>query len=170
MLVGSQTAFLSHLPMFDRLNPAGTEYITPHRFQVILQASFNSRGSDLSSIYFADRRSHPDTKMFTVSPAPAFVLPRIDAPSPLTSFQGTVFRGHLERGGTPIRNLQDVTVNIKKVLHFHRFDPAAQTARSLEYILFGSGSEVFLIWSDSVKSPINFGAEFLGFLFGKQSG
>ena len=45
MLVGSQTAFLSHLPMFEMLNAAKTEYMTPHRFQVILQASFNSGGN-----------------------------------------------------------------------------------------------------------------------------
>jgi len=31
MLVGRQTAFLSHLPMFEKLNPAGTDYLTPHR-------------------------------------------------------------------------------------------------------------------------------------------
>jgi hypothetical protein len=33
MLVGSQTAYLSHLPMFEMLNPAKTEYMTPHRFR-----------------------------------------------------------------------------------------------------------------------------------------
>jgi hypothetical protein len=32
MLVGGQTAFLSHLPMFDHLNESGSEYVTPHRY------------------------------------------------------------------------------------------------------------------------------------------
>src|SRR5947207_13731550 len=141
MLVGSQTAFLSHLPMFQKLNPAGTDYLTPHRFQVILQASFAGRSGDLGSLYFADRRSHPDIKMFTVSPAAEFVLPRIAAPSPLKSFQGTVLRGHLERGGKPIRGLQKVAVNIQQIVHFHKFDPAAQAPSALEYLLFGRGPD-----------------------------
>ena len=152
MLVGSQTAFLSHLPMFDHLNPAGTDYVTPHRFQVILQASFKGRGSDVASLYFADRKSHPDIKMYTVSPAAQFVLARVAAPSPLTSFQGTVFRGHLERGGKPIRGLQTVDVKIQKLVHFHQFDPAAPAPPALEYLLFGRGPELFLAHS-IVKPP-----------------
>jgi hypothetical protein len=152
MLVGSQTAFLSHLPMFERLNPARTEYLTPHRYQVILQASFNGRGSDVSSLYFADRQGHPDIKMYSVSPAAQFVLARVAAPSPLTSFKATVLQGHLERGGEPIRGLQDVDVKIQKVVHFHKFDPAAQAPPSLEYLLFGRGPEFFLAHS-IVKPP-----------------
>ena len=152
MLVGSQTAFLSHLPMFEKLNPTGTDYLTPHRFQVILQASFNGRGSDLGSLYFADRRSHPDIKMFTVCPPTKFVLPRVVTPSPLASFQGTVLRGHLERGGKPILGLENVAVKIQKIVHFHQFDPAAQTPRTLEYLLFGRGPELFLAHS-IVKPP-----------------
>jgi hypothetical protein len=154
MLVGGQTAFLSHLPMFDKLNPAGTDYLTPHRFQVILQASFNNSKSDLGSLYFAERRSHPDVKMFTVSPAKPFVLPQVAAPTPLTSFRGTVFRGHLERGGTPIRGLQSATVSIKKVVHFHKFDPAAKAPQTLEYLLFGRGPDLFL--AHSIVKPPNF--------------
>lgn len=152
MLVGSQTPFLSHLPMFEQLNPEGADYLTPHRFQVILQASFNNRGSDVGPLYFADRRSHPEIKMFTVSPAQEFVLPQIAAPPPLTSFQGTVLRGHLERGGKPIRGLQNVAVKIQKIVHFHKFDPAAQAPRALEYFLFGRGTELFLAHS-IVKPP-----------------
>ena len=152
MLVGSQTAFLSHLPMFEKLNPAGTDYLTPHRFQVILQASFTSRGSDVSPLYFADRQGHATVKMFTVSPAKDFVLPQVVAAPPLKSFQGTVFRGHLERGGQPVRGLQNVAVNIQKVVHFHKFDPTAQAPRALEYLLFGRGSELFLAHS-IVKPP-----------------
>jgi hypothetical protein len=106
----------------------------------------------LGTLYFADRRSHPDIKMFTVSPATPFVLPRVAAPSPLTSFQGTVLRGHLERGGKPIRGLQNIAVNIRKIVHFHKFDPAAQAPSSLEYLLFGRGPELFLAHS-IVKPP-----------------
>jgi hypothetical protein len=152
MLVGSQTAFLSHLPMFEKLNSAGTDYLTPHRFQVILQASFTSRGSDVSPLYFTDRRAHKNVKMFTVSPAKDFVLAQVVSAPPLKSFPATVFRGHLERGGQPIRGLQDVAVNIQKIVHFHKFDPTAQKPPTLEYLLFGRGSELFLAHS-IVKPP-----------------
>src|SRR4051794_1835020 len=74
MLLGGQTAFLSHLPMFDGLNSDETEYTTPHRFQVILQVSFGSRSKPLDSLYFADRRSNPAVAMFTVKPSREFIL------------------------------------------------------------------------------------------------
>jgi hypothetical protein len=152
MLVGSQTAFLSHLAMFDHLNTAGTDYLTPHRFQVILQVSFESRGTDVTSLYFAERQSHPATKMFTVFPTKTFVLPQLAATPPLTSFNGTVFRGHLERGGQPIPGLEDVAVRVERVLHFHTFDPRAKEPDTLQYVLFGRRKELFLAHS-IVKPP-----------------
>src|SRR5262245_7325197 len=62
MLVGSQTAFLSHLPMFEKLNATRTDYLTPHRFQVILQGSFTNSSGDVGELYFKDRTSHPEVK------------------------------------------------------------------------------------------------------------
>jgi hypothetical protein len=138
--------------MFEMLNPAKTDYMTPHRFQVILQASFNSGGKDVTALYSSDRQSHPEIKMYTVSPSAAFVLPRVAAPSPLTSFPGTIFQGHLERGGKPIKGLQSAGVKIQKVVHFHKFDPAAKAPATLEYFLFGKGTELFLAHS-IVKPP-----------------
>src|SRR5215831_4705721 len=122
ILVGDQAAFLSHLPMFDHLNQAGTDYVTPHRFQVILEASFESRGSDVTSLYLAERKSHSATKMFSVSPTKPFILPQLSASPALASFAATVFRGHLERGGQPISGLEGVTVRVEKVIHFEKFD------------------------------------------------
>jgi hypothetical protein len=154
MLVGSQTAFLSHLPMFDHLNHAGTDYLTPHRFQVILQASFKSGGTDVTNLYFAERHSHPATKMFTVSPTQPFILPQLAATQPLTSFRGTVFRGHLERGGQPISSQEDVTVTVEKMIHFHKFDPKAQAPDALEYFVFGRGKELY--GAHSIVKPPDF--------------
>ena len=147
MLVGNQTAFLSHLPMFDSLAPDGKHYDTPHRFQVILQGSF----ADASPIYFDDRSKHPEVKMYTVSPTDPFVLPKL---AELKSFNGTVFRGHLERGGKPMSGLQNVAVNVKSMVHVHEFDPAAKAAVALEYLLFGRGSELFL--AHSIVRPPDF--------------
>ena len=42
LVFGEQTVFFSHLPMFQALNAAGTEFRSPHRFQVILQAALTS--------------------------------------------------------------------------------------------------------------------------------
>jgi len=98
LVVGTEAVFLSHLPMFDGLNKGKSDYTSPHRYQVILQASLNSGGKDVTPLYFADRQSHPAVKMYSVSPAKVFVLPQVAAPAPLTSFQATVFQGHLERG------------------------------------------------------------------------
>ena len=36
MVVGQESVFLSHLPMFEALNKDKTEYQTPHRYQVLL--------------------------------------------------------------------------------------------------------------------------------------
>ena len=57
-------------------------------------------------------------------------------------FLAKIYRGHFERGGVPIG--QSVTVNIKKVLEFTQFKPDAPRAKSLDYILFGNGRELFL--------------------------
>jgi hypothetical protein len=153
MLVGAQTAFLSHLPMFERLNKTGTDYLSPHRFQVILEVFFTAGDRDLTPLYLQERRAHPEVKMFTVSPTP-FVLTRLSTSSPITSFQATVFRGHLERGGKPIRGLDGVRVNVRRLIHFRKFDPAANAAGSLEYLLFGSEQEMFL--AHSIAKPPDF--------------
>jgi len=152
MLVGEQTAFLSHLPMFDHLNESGSEYVTPHRYQVILQASFKKCNADVTETYFADRESHPTTKMFTVSPTGVFVLPDLAANQSITSFDGTVFRGHLERGGKAIAKLDNVTVTLDRLVHFHKFDPTAKAPDVLEYLVFGRSKELFLAHS-IVKPP-----------------
>jgi hypothetical protein len=153
MLVGGQTAFLSHLPMFDHLNESGDAYVTPHRYQAILQVSFTRGSKDVTNLYFADRQSHPATKMFTVSPAGTFVLPDLAA-QPVSSFDATVFRGHLERGGRPISNMSGVTVKVARVVHFHKFEPAAAPADALEYFIFGRGKELYL--AHSILKPPDF--------------
>jgi hypothetical protein len=154
MLVGKQTAFLSHLPMFDHLNESGNDYVTPHRYQVILQVSFARGPLDVTQLYFADREGNPATKMFTVSPGKPFVLTDLTASQPLSSFDATIFRGHLERGGKPVPKLDNVTVKVEKVLHFHKFDPAVQAPEALKYLLFGRGKDLFL--AHSILKPPDF--------------
>ena len=156
LVVGEQTVFLSHLPMFDGFNQGKTDFISPHRYQVILEASFVDGDNDLTKVYTADRKSHPTEKMYTINPA-LFVLPDLDPKGKaLMTFRGnTVFRGHLERASQPIIGFklpqpdeppeQGVfDVNVRKVVHFHKFVPGAAKPTQLQYILFGKGQETFL--------------------------
>ncbi len=128
LVVGTEAVFLSHLPMFDGLNEGKSDYTSPHRYQVILEARFSSGGKDVTAVYTEDRKNHPKAKMYTLSPTAEFVLAKLftpDAQKPeLSSFRATVFRGHLERRGKPINGLEDIVVTVKQVMHAQKFEPA----------------------------------------------
>lgn len=156
LVVGEQTAYLSHLPMFQGLNDARTAFRSRHRYQVILEATFSDASGNLTDVYTADRKSNPTERMYTINPA-LFVLPDLDPKGKaLRTFRGnTVFRGHLERGGKPIIGFLEFftkdtpaegvfDVNITNVVHFHKFVPGAAKPAKLQYILFGKGAETFL--------------------------
>lgn len=153
MVVGTKTAFISHLPMFDEVAAGGLEFTSPHRRQVIMEATFANSSGDVTGLYFKDRLKNPTVKMYTLKPS-EFVLGRVDpAGEALKTFRGRgLFRGHLERdphrviigvpGDTPAEGVFDV--NVTKVVHFHKFDPKGAKPAKLEYILFGKGSELFM--------------------------
>lgn len=137
LVVGQETVFLSHLPMF---NAPGE--VTPHRFQVVLEAGFTKAGNDPQTGYFNDRKKHPLTRIYTLNPEP-FALPNlISKVAPLRHFTAPLFRGHLEKGGVAIAKA--VTVTVRNVIHFREFDPSARELQHLIYMLFGKGSELFL--------------------------
>jgi hypothetical protein len=155
LVVGEQTAFLSHLPMFDSLNRRRTDFVSPHRYQVILEATFTDGDKNLTEVYTADRVAHASEKIYSINPA-LFVLPDLDPNGKaLKSFRGnTIFRGHLERQSTPIIGFIDsqsdppkggvFDVNVTRVVDFHKFTPGAAKPAQLQYILFGKGPEIFL--------------------------
>jgi len=152
MLVGTETAFLSHLPMFVNEGGVGPEFDSPHRFQVILEATFTDGDRNLTEVYFKDRMKNPAVKMYTFNPG-EFVLSHVDPNGlALKKFRGNaLIRGHLERGGTSfIGHVENppkegaFDVNVVNVVHFHEFDPKAAKPTKLEYLLFGKGSELFL--------------------------
>ena len=153
LVVGEQTAYLSHLPMFDSLNRRRTDFVSPHRYQVILEATFTDGDKKLTEVYTADRVAHASEKMYSINPA-LFVLPDLDPNGKaLKSFRGnTIFRGHLERQNTPIIGFMGsdppkggvFDVNVTRVVHFHKFTPGAAKPAQLQYILFGKGAEIFM--------------------------
>jgi hypothetical protein len=139
MVVGEQSVFVSHLPMFA----------TEHRFQVIMEVGLAAGNASRNSLYTKDRKEHSDVKMYTIQPAEKFVLARLfsrDDKANMTSFHGTVFRGHLERGGVPLKQLTGIEVNVQRVVYAEEIGPprGPDRAKGLEYIVFGKGPEMFL--------------------------
>jgi hypothetical protein len=137
LIVGEQTVFLSHLPIFG----------SPHDYQVLLEAAFAKPGSDPQADYFNDHK-RTGKKIYTLEPEP-FVLTRLAAATPLRSFKANIYRGHFERFPTQrareaARIAQNVDVNVTQVIHFRKFDPTATKPAQLEYLLFGKGAELFL--------------------------
>src|SRR4051794_36003591 len=126
LVVGKERVFLSHLPMFEAVNPAGTDYTSRHRYQVILEVSFRGQ-DDITNVYLQDRDNHPEVKMYTLEPN-LFTLSRLFPPAgqpALTSFKANVFRGHLERpGNEPIAGLRPAQVQVEKVIYAKKFDPS----------------------------------------------
>ena len=140
LMVGQETVFLSHLPMFN-----APDFNSPHRYQVILEVSLTKDGTDQLPIYVSDRKKNPATRIYTLNPD-AFVLPDLvstDAGKPVRSFKANIFRGHLEKPGNKLL-LRGVDVSIKNIDHFRQFDPKATSPPKLEYVLFGKGNEIFL--------------------------
>src|SRR5262245_30705365 len=135
-LVGERCIILSHLPMF----------MPPHDAQVMLEASFVKDGKNVDDLYFADRAAHRSVRFYTVQPE-SFAIQELFQPdpnhSPRTQFKATVFRGHLEKGGTAIEALQDIDVQVKRLVHAHSLE-AGGKLENLTYILFGAGKEMFL--------------------------
>jgi hypothetical protein len=101
---GRETVFLSHLPMF----------MAPHDAQLLLEVALeNAGGSSLTEVWSGERESHPDERLYTMMPE-KFALSSLYASDPPErgSFRARFFRGHLERGGEPIPELEDVIVRI----------------------------------------------------------
>jgi hypothetical protein len=156
LVVGEKAVFLSHLPMFDGVDASGTKFVSPHRFQVILEGVLTDGGKDISELYLRDRREHPDTRIYTLNPN-RFVLTRLFTPAEKprqTSFTATVFRGHLEQGGRRLPGLEEKTVTVSRVIHAREFDPRVRKPEQLEYIVFGKGADLLL--AHTISGPPDF--------------
>jgi hypothetical protein len=138
LVVGLDTVFFYHLPMF----------MTPHDYQVILEGTLSKGGSDQQAIYKEDRKSHPQTRVYTLAPVP-FVLPDLFPPAlKRKKIQGDLFRGHFESPpefpADPVKIGSGVDVTISNVVFVQKLLPLPTPLTSLEYILFGKGADLFL--------------------------
>ncbi|MFC7534609.1 hypothetical protein [Actinoplanes sp. GCM10030250] len=132
LLFGEDPLYLSHLPM----------YTVPHNFQVVLEVALDdaTRG-----ILRADRALHGDG-MYTFDPAPFpidEIEPHDDAPA-RTVLDGTLVRGHFERGGVPIATA--ARAGIRRVVLHRRLDTEAEPGpgRPLRYLAFGRSGRMYL--------------------------
>jgi len=150
MVVGVRSVFLSHPQMFVGLCNDKAQFKTEHRFQLILEVTFEQPRTthDVTEIYKQDRLRHPDIRMYSLQPGERFALAEIFffffSSEPRRSFQAQVFQGHLERGGEVLRGLSGITVRIKRVVYAHEFRREDKRVENLEYILFGTPDELFL--------------------------
>lgn len=126
-IFGKGRVYVSHLPMFHR----------PHDYQGIAEVSL---GQGLQ-LYLRDAAAHPTETLYTIAPEKNFSLPQMFVAG--GAFPVTLFRGHFERGGTPIA--QHIMVQIQKVLYFAKFDPRAVAPREASYLAIGAPGEIFLI-------------------------
>lgn len=127
LMVGNHKIYLCHLPMFH----------SPHDYQLIVEADL---GQAANNLYLQDRKNHPEQDIYTLQPQQRFVLPAL-IQNP-TTFPAKIYRGHFERGGTPIA--ESVPVTITRVIYFKNFAEDAPKAETLDYILFGSQHEQFI--------------------------
>ncbi|WP_157899465.1 hypothetical protein [Luteitalea pratensis] len=138
LVLGQETAFFYHLPMF----------MSPHDYQTILEGTFSQAGADPQRTYREDRHSHPDTRVYTFAPDP-FVLPELFPPDPKRKrISGELFRGHFEQPAEypdePASIGAAVDVTIGNVIFVQKLLPLPTPLDGLAYVLFGKGKELFL--------------------------
>ena len=153
LVFGEKEIYLSHLPMFDGVNTAKTEFTSPHRYQVILAASLLKNRQNLQKIYTDDRLKNPNVRIYTLNPE-EFVLPTLIQRPSLSGFKASVFRGHLEKGGQIVGGLKDIDVKINRIVHFRKLNPLLSQPAALKYLLFGNSNGLFV--AHYITRPPNF--------------
>jgi hypothetical protein len=132
LLFGGDALYVSHLPMFD----------SPHNFQVILEVGFDDA---VSEVLRADREAGGD--MYTFEPAKFHITeldPSGDGPA-RSSIEGTIYRGHFERGGRPIA--RGAVAEVRNVVYFNELDVEAhhRADQDLTYLCFGRAGQLHLV-------------------------
>ncbi|MEV6279879.1 hypothetical protein [Nocardia sp. NPDC051832] len=122
--------YFSNLPKFS----------APHNFQVILAVELDERGKRALG---ADRRTGYDG-LHTFVPG-EFAMTELDPrrDSPRKELRGTLFRGHVHRGGEPV--LGDVVARVTRVVYFEELGHGARRAHErLTHLCFGRAGRLYL--------------------------
>ncbi|GAA3688329.1 hypothetical protein GCM10023081_27070 [Arthrobacter ginkgonis] len=138
LLFGEGALYLSHLPMFQR----------PHNFQVILEVGFDEAAGEVLS---ADRESGGQG-LYTFEPEEFHITeldPGGDGPE-RSSIEGTIYRGHFERGGLPIAR---AVAEVRNVVYFKKLDVGAGHVadQDLAYLCFGRAGQLHFVHRITAK-------------------
>lgn len=130
-IVGEQSIYLSHMGLFNN---------SCHDYQGLFEVSFDGLNNP-QKIYLDAQKKDPNQNEFTIEPTQKFVLPELAA-GKLTSFKAKIYSGQYERSVTNPKLLDgDVTVKVKRVLHFRQFKTGVKQPATSEYLLFGDPTE-----------------------------
>lgn len=138
LMFGQNKIYLSHLPMFH----------SPHNYQVILEVEIPEL---VKNKYTNSIKNNPVETVYTIVPE-SFILPDIVMNS--KPFMAKIFKGHFERGGTPIT--ENVKLEIKKVIYFKKFSTDSTKPKKSRYILIGDDKEQFLIHKIVAKPDFDY--------------
>lgn len=130
-IIGEQSVYLSHMGLFNN---------SCHDYQGLFEVSLEGTNNP-QQIYLNAQKKDANQNEFTIEPTQKFVLPEFAA-GKLTSFKANIYSGQYERPTTKPKLLaSDVTVKLKRVLHFRQFKAGAKQPARSEYLLFGTGAE-----------------------------
>lgn len=129
LVFGSKHIWLSHLPMFHK----------PHDYQVIMSVTLKKEGKDLQSAYLADQ-AQSRAAYYSFVPK-RFSMTHLVAGT-LTSIEGSLVRGHFERGGVTIAT--GVIAEIKAMPVAVQFEKDAIKPVTSSYYILGDSEETWL--------------------------
>ncbi|MFT6632787.1 MAG: hypothetical protein ACJAS4_002752 [Bacteriovoracaceae bacterium] len=128
---GKDKVYLSHLPMFH----------SPHDYQVLIEVELPE---EVKAVYLEEKLQDKFQSVYTIVPE-SFILPEVMTDG--HSFKAVLYKGHFERGGSPIT--KEINITIKKVLYFKQFDKSAvktpTATATAKYIIIGNKTEQFII-------------------------
>jgi hypothetical protein len=132
-IIGEKTIYLTHMPLFNS---------QCHSYQVILEATFTGDGNPQDK-YLTDQAQNLIQNEYTLEPTEQFWLPGLES-GRIKSFKANIHRGQYERNSTPQLLAKNVTVEVKRIVHFRKFEPKVNASKLTQYLLFGNVSEQYL--------------------------
>ncbi len=147
VIFGDGPVSFSHLPLFMFDSPGNY----PHHYQVITEIALPDAALEA---YLADREA-TGAPLYTLKPTETYRMLDLAAGSlsetPVDTLSGDIVRGHWERParqqpfGIDLAAIElDVAVAVDRVIYAHEFALHQEPLARLEYVLFGSGDQLFL--------------------------
>jgi hypothetical protein len=130
LVFGQERIWMSHLPMFHQ----------PHDYQVVMEVTLTKDGQDLKPLYLDDL-AQSAAAYYTFVPK-KFSMTHLIA-GHLTSLEGTLVRGHFERGGTTVAT--GVTATVVALPVAEKFMAGAVKPSTAGYYVIGDAAEMFFV-------------------------